>query len=254
MTQTDKAIDRTKLLPSDPSQQWVCTACSFNMIGFYPKRCRFCGATPEHFTTALDCSATRQVEAVQVSDRISQLKSAPPFDFEHAAYRIDTGNGIVWIDCPSTFDSQMTPMEYILFTHYDCLGASNLYRQEFRTQVWIHQRDAVHPNSRRFSFDRTFEADFELLGIEAVVMGGHTPGFTLYFFEDTLFLCDYVERVDSEFIWNPYGNRVKTPLVGQAVARLLSDRPTPPKTVCGVDYVEDYESWKVKFDRLMMQT
>ena len=55
------------------TQQFVCTACGFNMIGFYSKRCRFCGATPDHFLSAEECSALYQVQSIPVSDRVTQL-------------------------------------------------------------------------------------------------------------------------------------------------------------------------------------
>ncbi|MEM9927709.1 MAG: MBL fold metallo-hydrolase [Cyanobacteria bacterium P01_D01_bin.50] len=236
------------------TQQFVCTACGFNMIGFNSKRCRFCGATPENFLTAEECSATYQVRSITVSEHVTQLKSFPQLGYEHAAYRINTDNAVIWIDCPSSFDSDVASMDYILFTHSDFLGASNLYRQQFGAKVWIHKNDASHPNSRFFTFDYCFENDFELFGIEAVVVGGHSPGFTLYFFEDILFLCDYVGLFENEMTWNGYGNRLKTPRVGKQIHQLLNQRPNPIKTVCGVDYICDYDSWKVMFDRLVLQS
>lgn len=236
------------------TQQFVCTACGFNMIGFYSKRCRFCGATPEHFLTVQECSAIYQVRSITVSERVAQLKSFPQLGYEHVAYRINTDNAVIWIDCPSSFDSNVAPMDYILFTHSDFLGASNLYRQQFSAKVWIHKDEGSHPNSRFFSFDYCFETDFELLGIEAVVVGGHSPGFTLYFFEDILFICDYVGLVKNEITWNGYGNLFKTPRVGKQIHQLLNKRPNSIKTVCGVDYICDYDSWKIMFERLVLQS
>ncbi len=235
------------------SHQWVCTACGFNLIGFQTKRCRFCGATPDRFITAAACSALHRVESRPVSARVTQLKSAPELGCEHAAYRVETDNAVVWIDCPSSFDANVTPIDYILFTHSDFLGASNLYRQQFGTQVWIHSQDAAHPNSRFFSFDHRFDGDFQISGIEAIVVGGHTPGYTLYFFEDVLFICDYVDLVEAQLAWNAYGNRIKTRQVGKRIHQILNDRPDPITTVCGVDYVWAYDSWKAQFDRLVAQ-
>lgn len=233
------------------SQQLVCTACGFNMVGFCPKRCRFCGATPDHFLSAEACSRTHRVQSTPVSDRVTQLKSVPQLGYEHAAYQIKTDDAVIWIDCPSSFDASVTPMNHILFTHNDFLGASNLYRQQFEAQVWIHQRDAAHPNSRFFTFDHCFEAGFQLFGVEAVIVGGHTPGYTLYFFDDILFICDYVELAENELLWNAYGNRLKTRQVGKQIYQLLNARTTPIRTVCGVDYVRDYDSWKTMFSHLV---
>ena len=224
------------------------------MIGFYSKRCRFCGATPDHFLSAEECSALYQIQSIPVSDRVTQLKSVPQLGYEHAAYQVNTNDAVIWIDCPSSFDSGVAPMDYILFTHNDFLGASNLYRQQFDAQVWIHKSDAIHPNSRFFPFDLCFESDFEFFGIEAVVVGGHTPGFTLYFFEDILFICDYVDLVENKLIWNGYGNRLKTPRAGKQIHQLLNNRPTSIKTVCGVDYICDYDRWKEMLDCLIGQS
>ncbi|MGD1909992.1 MAG: hypothetical protein ACFB2X_03775 [Rivularia sp. (in: cyanobacteria)] len=52
------------------TQQFVCSACGFNMIGFNSKRCRFCGATPEHFLTVQECSAIYQVGSITVSSHV----------------------------------------------------------------------------------------------------------------------------------------------------------------------------------------
>lgn len=235
-------------------KQFVCTACGFNMIGFYSKRCRFCGATPDRFLTTQECSTIYRVQSFTVSDRVIQLQSVPKLGFEHAAYQINTSDAVIWIDCPSSFDSGVAPMDYILFTHSDFLGASNLYRQQFNAKVWIHKSDAAHPNSQFFPFDHLFETDFKLSGIEAAVVGGHTPGFTLYFFEDILFICDYVGLVENQLIWNSYGNRLKTPQVGKQIHQLLNERSTSIKTVCGVDYICDYDCWKVMLDRLVWQS
>jgi rubrerythrin len=38
-------------------EQYVCPVCGFNMIGFHPDHCPFCGAAKKHFITAEECSA-----------------------------------------------------------------------------------------------------------------------------------------------------------------------------------------------------
>ena len=47
---------------------------------------------------------------------------------EHAAYRVETEDGAVWIDCLSAFNRDLEPVKAIYFTHEDFLGASNQYR------------------------------------------------------------------------------------------------------------------------------
>ncbi len=232
-------------------EQYVCTACGFNMIGFYPKRCRFCGANSENFLTIEECSLKFKVESTPVNSKVTRLNSVPQLGIEHAAYRVDTVEKSIWIDCPSSFNSSLQPVDLILFTHKDFLGACNLYRQLFDAQVWLHKLDAVHPNSRFFTFDNRFEENFQVSGIEAIHVGGHTPGFTIYFFEDVLFICDYVLPQETGLIWNPYGSKTKTPVVGKQIHRLLESREI--NTVCGFNYVCEYKPWKEKLDRLVNQ-
>ncbi|MCU0533616.1 MAG: MBL fold metallo-hydrolase [Hydrococcus sp. Prado102] len=231
------------------SEQYVCTACGFNAIGSMPKRCRFCGATQESFLSTEECSAKYKVQYTPVNDKVKRLKSFPNLGYEHAAYQIETGERVIWIDCPSSFDTSVAPMDYILFTHSDFLGASNLYRQHFNSQVWIHQRDAVHPNSRLFSFDRLFEDNFQISGVEAIPIGGHTPGFTIYLFEDVLFVCDFVYSAGDRLVWNAYSNKPKTRLVGQKLPDLLKERAI--STVCDVSDAWKYKIWKKMLDELV---
>jgi hydroxyacylglutathione hydrolase len=208
---------------------------------------------PDRLISAAACSELYKVEGRPVNARVTQLKSVPELGYEHAAYRVETGDAVVWIDCPSAFDANVALMNYILFTHSDFLGASNLYRHQFGTQVWIHARDAAHPNSRLFPFDHCFDTDFQLSWIEAVIVSGHTPRYTLYFFADVLFICDYVDRGENELAWNAYGNCVKTKQVGQRIHQILNNRTDPITTVCSVDYVCEYSAWKDLFDRLVAQ-
>lgn len=159
-------------------EQHVCLVCGFNMIGFHPDRCPFCGAAKSHFITAEECSARFQVTSTRVNDKVTRLNSDPPLGLEHAAYRVETAHGPCWIDCPSSFDRSLGRADAILFTHHHFLGASNLYRELFSAQIDIHHADSVHDICRPFPFDVTFHQDFVHNGIEAFHIGGHTPGFT----------------------------------------------------------------------------
>jgi hydroxyacylglutathione hydrolase len=96
-------------------QQFVCTACGFNMVGFYPKRCRFCGATPDNFISVEECSAKYRVQSLPVNDKVTQLKSIPQLGYEHAAYQINTGDAVIWIDCPSSFDIDSADTQLPIF-------------------------------------------------------------------------------------------------------------------------------------------
>ncbi|WP_144871712.1 hypothetical protein [Hyella patelloides] len=60
--------------------------------------------------------------------------------------------------------------------------------------------------------------------------------------------------MENKLIWNSYGNRLKTPRVGKQIHQLLNQRSTLVKTVCGVDYICDYDCWKAMLDRLVLQS
>jgi hydroxyacylglutathione hydrolase len=226
-------------------EQYVCLVCGFNMIGFHPDRCPFCGAAKEHFITAEECSAHYKVVATPVSEKVSRLNSHPPLGLEHAAYHIETGHGPCWIDCPSSFDRSLKPAERIFFTHHHFLGASNLYRELFAAQVHIHHDDSVHWICRPFLFDITFDENFLDQGIEAFHVGGHTPGFTFYIFEDLLFICDYVFLEGDGMKYNPFGPAGQTVAGGSRIREILEGREL--SMVCGYNYVIGYDDWKRRF-------
>lgn len=227
-------------------EQHVCLACGFNMIGFHPDHCPFCGASAKHFITAQECSARFHVTSTPVNHKVTRLNSQPPLGIEHAAYRIETGNGACWIDCPSCFDASLAKAETILFTHHHFLGASNLYREHFVAEVRIHQMDSTHDICRPFSFDVTFQENFVHKGIEAFHIGGHTPGFTCYIFEDVFFICDYVFLDGDALKYNPFGPADLTIAGGRVIEDIIRDRQLT--TVCGYNYVIGYDDWKRRFD------
>ena len=227
-------------------EQFVCLVCGFNMIGFHPDNCPFCGAPKARFITAEECSTRYKVAATPVSDKVTRLNSRPALGLEHAAYRIETSAGPCWIDCPSSFDASLPGVDTILFTHHHFLGASNLYREHFGARINIHQADSRHDICRPFPFDGTFEEDFTHRGLEAFHIDGHTPGFTFYIFEETLFICDYVFLVDDGMRFNPFGPADLTIAGGRRIREHLDGRQLT--TVCGYNYVIDYRDWLRKFE------
>jgi hypothetical protein len=229
--------------------QYVCLACGYNMIGDCPETCPFCGAGRDQFLTWQDCSARFRVEATPVSERVSRLNTVPRLGIEHAVYRIEAGAKTFWIDCPSSFDRRLARVDVITFTHRDFLGASNQYRELFGAEVWIHRRDGEHDLARPFPFDRLFAEPFEDSGLEAHPIGGHSPGFTAYIFEDLLFPCDLVFPDESGMRFNPYGPAGPTLKAAGKLQRLLEGRRI--SKVCGWDYVADYGAWKDRFDELI---
>ena len=73
-------------------------------------------------------------------------------------------------------------------------------------------------------------------------LGGHTPGFTCYFFNDVLIICDYVMKEQGKMVINPYGPVDAT---RKGLDRLIAMIPEHPVSmVCGVDYVMVYPSWE----------
>ena len=185
-------------------EQWVCLVCGYNMIGEMPEVCPFCGARHDEFLTWEETERRYRVTANRVNDSVTQLLSVPRLGLEHAAYRIETGRGAVWVDCPSAFNRDLAPVQAIYFTHKDFMGASNQYRQLWNAEVAIHAQDAAHPLARPFQIDRPFESGFRERGLEAIPIGGHTPGFTVYIFGEVLFVCDFAFPPGSGMRLNPF--------------------------------------------------
>ncbi len=229
--------------------QYVCLRCGYNMVGFYPKNCPFCGAPRTQFLTSEQASSRFHVEQTRVSSKVMALNSVPDLGYEHTAYHLQTGNREVWIDCPSSFDRRLQPVNIITFTHHHFLGASNQYRQLFDAEVQIHHLDSTHTIAQPFPFDTKFNADFDLDGIEAYHIDGHTPGFTFYIFEDLLFLCDYVFLQDNEMRFNPFGPADKTRNGARQIQTNLDDKTI--RIVCGQNYITSFNHWNKLFNTLM---
>ncbi|MCQ8183345.1 MBL fold metallo-hydrolase [Methylomonas sp. SURF-1] len=241
----------TQDLP-EKAYQWVCLQCGYNMIGEMPGVCPFCGASHDQFLAWDDAEKTYHVTASPVNDVVSQLLSVPRLGLEHAAYRIETADGAVWIDSPSAFNRTLAPVQSILFTHHHFLGASNQYRRLWNVEVWLHELDAKHRLVDLFDIDRRFDDDFNHRGIEAYFVGGHTPGFTFYIYQDVLFICDYVFLTASGLEFNPYGPGSETRKQAQRIYRIVADKAL--KTVCGYNYVANFSDWLPGFERLLAVT
>lgn len=241
MPATDLDMVRVK-----QKNQYVCTVCGFNMVGYYPEYCPFCGAHQRNFITSEECSAKYKVQGTRVNDKVTSLRSVPSLGLEHAAYRIETNGTTYWIDCPSCFDETLDPVESVIFTHHHFLGASNLYRDLFPARVKIHKSDSIHDISKAFSFDDLFMENFSISGIEAFHIAGHTPGFTFYIFEDVLLICDYVFLKGDRAGLNPFGPPVETKEGFNQMVELIEGRDI--STVCGYNYMIDFVSWKQRAD------
>ena len=230
-------------------RQWVCRVCGYNMIGERPDVCPFCGAHHEEFLTWEECERQHRVSARPVSERITQLMSVPRLGIEHAAYRLEIDGGAVWIDCPSAFNRDLDPVTAIYFTHKDFMGACNQYRELWGARVCLHERDATAPLAQPFPIDWRFTGDFRADGVEAYHIGGHSPGFTMYIYDEVLFACDYVFPPGPEMRFNPYSPHEEIRARAHRVREIVGARAL--KAVCGYDYVVDFDDWRRDFDRVI---
>lgn len=230
-------------------QQWVCVVCGYNMIGEMPDVCPFCGVTHEHFVTWEEAEQTYRVTPYPVNDVVTQLSSVPRLGLEHAAYRIETADGAVWIDCPSAFNRNLEPVQAIYFTHKDFMGASNQYRELWGAKVYLHELDAKLPIAQQFPVDERFTGDFVEHGIEAFHIGGHSPGFTIYIYNEVLFACDYAFPPGSQMKFNPFGPKDKTRDRASRIHEVISGRPL--EIVCGYNYIAEFGLWFKDFERLL---
>jgi hydroxyacylglutathione hydrolase len=229
--------------------QYICLNCGYNMVNFYPDSCPFCGSSNTNFITAEEGSLNYRILSSKVNDKVTRLNSYPQIGFEHSAYCIEVKGKHIWIDCPSIFSKDLEPMDKIIFTHNHFLGASNLYRSYYTAFIWIHKKDSKHFLASHHPFDKKFEQGFKIMGIEAFHINGHTPGFTFYVFEKTLFICDYVLLRNQKLILNPYSPTEAT--IEGAKHLIISIKNKELKEVCGVNYIMNYQDWKLRVLRLI---
>jgi hydroxyacylglutathione hydrolase len=232
--------------------QWICTVCGYNMIAQMPDVCPFCGASHNRFISGEEGERTYKVTPKRVNDYVTQLLSVPRLGFEHAAYRLQTEDGAVWVDCPSVLNRDLGPVQDIYFTHNHFMGACNKYQEVWGAKVHLHALDADHSLARQFSVDDRFESGFEAHGIQAFHIGGHTPGFTMYIYKSVLFVCDYAFPPGSQMRLNPFGPKEETRVCASTVIDLVVDKHL--ETVCGYNYVAEFDSWYDNFARVVGQS
>ncbi|MDT8334287.1 MAG: hypothetical protein RQ753_01170 [Desulfurivibrionaceae bacterium] len=231
------------------NEQYVCLTCGYNMIGYYPDFCPFCGAPKKRFITADECSSRFDVVATRVTDEVAGLNSVPPLGLEHSAYRINTGGKIIWIDCPATFAAKAVAPAQILFTHHHFLGAANLYRDHAGCRTGINRADSGFELCRGFTFDELLENPRKIDGIESFHIDGHTPGFTVYLFKNILFLCDYVSLYNDGLKFNPFGPVEETGTGGLRLYEIIKEHEIG--LICGFNYVSALENWLPPFRKLL---
>ncbi|MFW9894944.1 MAG: rubredoxin-like domain-containing protein [Candidatus Thorarchaeota archaeon] len=230
-------------------KHYVCRNCGYNIVGYLPDNCPFCLASKNQFITAEECTKQYEIIITKVNQKVTRLNSTPRLGIEHAAYQIETNQGTVMIDCPSTFRDEINPFNIILFTHHHFLGASVLYQKHFKAEVWIHSEDSDNILTINYKFDKLFNSNFSYAEIEAFHINGHTPGFTFYIFEDVLLICDYFVGTTGNFRLNPYGPAQDTLQGAREMKSVIENYNL--KYVCGVNYVIPFREWKNNFERLL---
>ena len=246
--ESDRSISQE---PTMYDKQWVCTTCGYNMIGEMPGVCPFCGAHHHKFVMGENAEQIYRVTPHRVNDYVTQLLSVPRLGFEHAAYRIETEDGAVWIDCPSAFNRDLEPVDAIYFTHKDFLGASNQYRELWKATIYLHTLDAEHPLAQPFPVDRPFNGDFTEHGIEAFHIGGHSPGFMMYIYRRVLFICDYAFPPGLKMRLNSFGPQKETRDRAARILEIIFERSL--ETVCGFNFITEFDSWRKDFQHLLNQ-
>ena len=226
----------------------VCLACGLNMIAYTPDKCPFCGALPEKFLSAEECSQQYHVKISAITDKVLQMKSIPELGLDHSAYIVKTPMRTYWIDCPASFDRSIPCTDAILFTHHHFFGACQQYRDYYTAQLFANKADTAFITAKNIYFDNAFFRDFSLDGIEAVHIGGHTPGFTMYIFDDIAFPCDYVYEQGGKLKLNPFGPKEETEQGYLRLVEIIKEREI--SFVCGVDYVMSKEEWFSKLPQV----
>jgi len=229
--------------------QWVCRVCGYNMIGKRPDICPFCGEPHSVFMTWQETKAAYKVTEIRVNQYVTQLMSVPRLGIEHAAYRVETRSGPLWIDSPSAFNLDLSPVKHIFFTHPDFMGASNQYRESWSAKTHLHELDCANPLISEFPVDDKFESDFVYEDLSAFHIGGHTPGFTIYLHENVLFVCDYVFPPDQFMQFNPYSPVEEIQIRAKRIMTICRERQID--TVCGHNYVVDFSEWLPHFERTL---
>jgi len=236
-------------LRKNQRKQWVCTICGYNMVEQRPDRCPFCGARHEDISDSATISRRYRVVEKPVTDTVTQLRCSPKLGLEHAAYRIAADGGDVWIDSPAIFTKELSAVDAILFTHKDFIGAANQYKNAWGAEVWLHAADAELSKVSRFCVDHTFDGNFEKFGVHGIHIGGHSPGFTVYIWQNVLFVCDYAYPPGKTMKLNPHGNRDATREGAGRLADVIAARPL--ETVCGYNYVVNFDAWQAAFVSLI---
>ncbi len=76
-----------------------------------------------------------------------------------------------------------------------------------------------------------------------------SPGFTIYIWQDVLFVCDYAYPPGSAMKLNPHGKRDATREGASRLAGAIAGRQL--NTVCGYNYVAEFSDWQSAFERLL---
>ena len=113
----------------------------------------------------------------------------------------------------------------------------------------MHAADAELSIVSQHCVDHRFDKDFQKFGVDALHIGGHSPGFTVYVWQDVLFVCDYAYPPGNTMKLNPHGKRDATREGAGRLADIAAARSL--ETVCGYNYVVGFSAWFAAFSRLI---
>ena len=196
----------------------------------------------------------RPVPVIEVPGQLHIEEITPAVDALSAdsghgicAYRLHTRQGAIWIDCPSQFESGLTPVDAIFFSQRDFTGAAADYHRHWGSRLYMNRHDASY--HKELPFEETPRGNFSLGELQAFHIGGHTPGFTVYRFHKLLFVCDLLFSLDTSFTLNSLGRR---DAMHAAARRLLRQiRHQDIQLVCGYNYAIDFKHWQNALTRCL---
>jgi len=227
----------------------ICNGCGFNATTTAPAHCPLCGTPGNRFLSEQKAAQRSNIKVSNINHRITRLKAE---GLGTSAYRLETSAGSVWIDCLPVFNEAVAPVDAILFTHRDFMGATDRYQQAWHAETWLHRVEQSHPLAQDHHITHGFDDNFCRGDLEAFVIGGHTPGFTVYLHKDALFVCDLVLGQDDLMRFNAAGSPEANLDAATRLNALLRRRKI--RVVCGYNSVTDFRSWQNAFKKLLART
>jgi hypothetical protein len=71
----------------------------------------------------------------------------------------------------------------------------------------------------------------------------------MYIYDKVLFICDYAFPPGAKMRLNPFGPQKQTRDRAARILEIISERSL--KTVCGYNFITEFDSWREDFHRLL---